>query len=691
MEKEVMKQKPSCKISDVASTRNLKRQSSSAACCWTPGCSHPSLSKIHSCAEGDRIKKKRVSVDSNTTLGTTQHKMVKPIEVRMMSKEKKKEASKPIVPFSKNQSERAKVRTGMSNPLAVKKSPMKVISKKKFHYSPMDRCGSGVTDPKRWASRVSLQPQSRLSRARAENSVSALYHHDKRPKKSMPHLAARSIRLNAYQNNAAYYGPKKGNRPADKREEVKRCLRTFSVRTRNQLRDIESGKKRPNMEGKRVDRIVASIMRKRKETLNTDKPVVGPVPGVEVGDEYRYRAEPCILGLHRPLQAGIDTTVRNGKRIATSVVVSGGYPDEVVNEDVLIYSGAGGKPTGKPGHTKPKDQKLEGGNLGLKNSLDMKIPVRVIYGWDTSKRGKAMMTYSYDGLYEVENYWLDTRTYKVKGKLMAADGFKFQLRRMKGQPEQNWCKLKRIQMSKVREGLCSKDISLGKEEHPICVVNTINNEKVPQFRYITKTVYPSWYQKSWPKGCKCKSQCSVETCSCVVKNKGKIPFNFDGAIVQEKPLIYECGPACGCPPSCYNRVSQNGIQFPLEVFKTKMRGWGVRSLLSIPSGSFVCEYVGIWRPSSDMGVRSSEGVKEWFTVDAQELGNVGRFINRSCSPNLFAQHVLFDHDDKKMPHIMFFAAENIPPLKELTYQYKYGSVHDSDGKVKVKECYHGTS
>ena len=32
--------------------------------------------------------------------------------------------------------------------------------------------------------------------------------------------------------------------------------------------------------------------------------------------------------------------------------------------------------------------------------------------------------------------------------------------------------------------------------------------------------------------------------------------------------------------------------FSLKFFKTKSRGWGVRSLNSIPSGSFICEYIG---------------------------------------------------------------------------------------------------
>ncbi|KAF9592861.1 hypothetical protein IFM89_017826 [Coptis chinensis] len=135
------------------------------------------------------------------------------------------------------------------------------------------------------------------------------------------------------------------------------------------------------------------------------------------------------------------------------------------------------------GTKKAEDQKLEQGNLYLKNSIDEKTPVRVIRGFKETKgikvlrdfkekkgsdmlhtRGKRISTYTYDGLYMVE------------------------------------------------------------------------------------------------------------------RNGGEIPFNHDGAIVEAKPLIYECGPSCKCPPSCYNRVSQHGIKFQLEIFKIKSRGWGVRSL-----------------------------------------------------------------------------------------------------------------
>jgi euchromatic histone-lysine N-methyltransferase len=81
-----------------------------------------------------------------------------------------------------------------------------------------------------------------------------------------------------------------------------------------------------------------------------------------------------------------------------------------------------------------------------------------------------------------------------------------------------------------------------------------------------------------------------------------------------------------------------------------------------------------------------------FTIDAAECGNIGRFINHSCSPNLYAQNVLWDHDDLRIPHIMFFAAETIPPLQELTYDYNYeiDHVEDMNGRIKFKVCQCGS-
>uniref|UniRef100_A0A0A9D4J6 Pre-SET domain-containing protein n=1 Tax=Arundo donax TaxID=35708 RepID=A0A0A9D4J6_ARUDO len=123
--------------------------------------------------------------------------------------------------------------------------------------------------------------------------------------------------------------------------------------------------------------------------------------------------------------------------------------------------------------------------------------------------------------------------------------FKYKLQRIPGQPELALHAVKETRKSKVREGLCLPDISQGSERIPICVINTIDDMRPAPFEYITKVIYPPWYEKKPPTGCDCTNGCSDSIkCACAVKNGGEIPFNFNGAIVEAKPLIYECGPSC---------------------------------------------------------------------------------------------------------------------------------------------------
>lgn len=500
------------------------------------------------------------------------------------------------------------------------------------------------------------------------------------------------------------------------RNKVRETLRLFQAVSRKLLQEEEAKLKERGTSRRRVDLQAAKILKDKGKYVNVGKQILGAVPGVEVGDEFHYRVELNIIGLHRQIQGGIDYVKYGGKILATSIVASGGYANDLDNSNTLIYTGQGGNVTKT--EKEPEDQKLERGNLALKNSLHEKNPVRVIRGSEASD-GKSR-TYVYDGLYLVEKCWQDLGPHN---KLV----FKFQLDRIGGQPELAWKELKKSKKFQVREGICVDDISGGKESIPICAVNTIDDEKPPSFKYITSVIYPDWCRPLPLKGCSCTSGCSdSETCSCAVQNGGEIPYNFNRAIVEAKPLVYECGPSCKCPPSCHNRVSQYGIKFQLELFKTKSMGWGVRSLNSIPSGSFICEYIGELLEEKEAEARtgndeylfdignnyndnslwdglltlmpdaqssSYEVVEEGcFTIDAAWKGNVGRFINHSCSPNLYAQNVLYDHEDNRIPHIMFFAAENIPPLQELTYHYNYmiDHVRDSNGNIKKKSCYCGS-
>ncbi|XP_037043697.1 histone-lysine N-methyltransferase eggless-like [Bradysia coprophila] len=74
-----------------------------------------------------------------------------------------------------------------------------------------------------------------------------------------------------------------------------------------------------------------------------------------------------------------------------------------------------------------------------------------------------------------------------------------------------------------------------------------------------------------------------------------------------------------------------------------------------------------------------------FTMDAKKHGNIGRYINHSCDPNLFVQNVFVDTHDLRFPWVAFFAKRYIAAGTELTWDYNYvvGSV---PGKRLFCEC-----
>ena len=234
--------------------------------------------------------------------------------------------------------------------------------------------------------------------------------------------------------------------------------------------------------------------------------------------------------------------------------------------------------------------------------------------------------------------------------------------------------------------------------------------------------------------------------------------------------IYECNSKCKCSKTCLNRVVQNPIRMNLQVFKTNNRGWGLRTLTDIPSGTFICLYVGnlyngeegnrvgknfgdeyfadldmievvesskvISEEESDEGVNFSEpsdndesfrlplpskkslgsgrkstrkrfarkpskdvkekskivtqstrslfgSNEECFIMDAKKIGNIGRYLNHSCYPNVFVQNVFVDSHDLRFPWISFFTCSFVKAGQELCWDYGYvvGSVTD-----KVIHC-----
>ncbi|KAI5081457.1 hypothetical protein GOP47_0004640 [Adiantum capillus-veneris] len=487
------------------------------------------------------------------------------------------------------------------------------------------------------------------------------------------------------------------------RKLVVESLRLYDAVRRKLVQDEEKNGKQGR--GSRADLQAATLLKDQNASRENEKGY-GSLPGVLVGDIFLFRTELSFARVHGPIQGGIEYLTTKDSEfnspVAISIISNVGQDGEDNGEE-LIYTGQGGRSSD---NKQIADQKLERGNLAMDGSRKYNIPVRVMRGIKdvNSPTGKL---YIYDGLYDVQE------TYTAKGS-GGFNEFKFRLQRRADQPELGSDTLKlaaelKSQAPSSRKDVIITDISKGKESHVICVENTVDDDKGPaDFQYATKIIYSKDLGKPESScGCKCHGACSPSSsCSCFTRNGDELPYINGGYLVREKDFIYECGSNCACSSSCRNRASEKGLKFRLDVFKTTNKGWGVRSLEMIPAGSFVCEYVGKmvadnqdakelrdrqymlftrWLPETTprwgdvpnvipdrpSSTTNPDAGKPELIVDASEVGNVARFINHSCSPNLLVQKVLSGHEDVRYPQFKLFAIDNIPPLRELTFDYGY--------------------
>uniref|UniRef100_A0A6M2EVY9 Histone-lysine N-methyltransferase n=1 Tax=Populus davidiana TaxID=266767 RepID=A0A6M2EVY9_9ROSI len=527
----------------------------------------------------------------------------------------------------------------------------------------------------------------------------------KRKPKSSSQKRARKIQdldftLSVDENNFVV-GVSLSERDDGNREVVHSIQMRFDA-LRRRLSQLEDAKESPAGIIRRADLKAGNILMTNQVRTNMRKRI-GTVPGVEIGDIFFFRMEMCLLGLHAPSMAGIDyMSVRNDleeEPLAVSIVSSGYYDDDAEDKDVLIYSGQGGAANKDKGAT---DQKLERGNLALERSLRRGNEVRVIRGMKDSVN-QVSKVYLYDGLFRIQESWVE----KAKS---GCNIFKYKLVRIPGQPDAFgvWKSIE-----KWREGLSSRaglilpDITSGAESMPVALVNDVDEEKGPAyFTYVSTVKYSKSFKLTQPAyGCNCRNACQPGNlnCSCIRKNEGNFPYTANGVLVCRAPMIHECGPTCPCFPNCKNRASQTGLKARLEVFKTKDRGWGLRSWDSFRAGTFICEYAGeVIEKVSQVGeegdgyVFDTSHVYESFkwnyepglveedgsieaieepnvpsplVISSKNVGNVARFMNHGCYPNVFWQPIMYENNNESFIHIAFFAMRHIPPMTELTFDY----------------------
>ncbi|MFC6065179.1 YDG/SRA domain-containing protein [Streptomyces ochraceiscleroticus] len=130
----------------------------------------------------------------------------------------------------------------------------------------------------------------------------------------------------------------------------------------------------------------------------------GTPPGVSEGDWFKGHRELYDRGVHRAYGQGISGTARDG---VDSIVLSGGYLDDVYGDEEITYTGEGGRD--RTTGSLFADQTMDSpGNAGLLLDEALGHPVRVIRGLDIkgTKRRRATGGYEYCGLFRVADHWM---------------------------------------------------------------------------------------------------------------------------------------------------------------------------------------------------------------------------------------------------------------------------------------------
>lgn len=229
-----------------------------------------------------------------------------------------------------------------------------------------------------------------------------------------------------------------------------------------------------------------------------------------------------------------------------------------------------------------------------------------------------------------------------------------------------------------------EDISKALETVVISLVNEVNNELPPTFRYISGNIKFEEADISFSLArigenfCStCSGECVSSPCACA-QGTGAVVYDNEGLIKEDfleeciwvehdslkqslayckdcplerskekdakdgckghfvRKFIKECWLKCSCNGRCGNRIVQRGIKRKLQVFMTANgKRWGLRTLEELPRGAFVCEFAGEILTAKELYTRisrSSSTEKHEFPVllDADWKGRVMKDEQALC-------------------------------------------------------------
>lgn len=132
----------------------------------------------------------------------------------------------------------------------------------------------------------------------------------------------------------------------------------------------------------------------------------------------------------------------------------------------------------------------------------------------------------------------------------------------------------------------------------VTLKNTIDDSSPRlDFKFIKKNILGTGVEEATDEfmiGCTCRKNngrdigCEYTYCECLEdsarKDGNKKVFPYAAGKDTTHCLrdfylshgwhVFECNARCNCNSNCKNRVVQHGRKVPLEIFKTRNRGWG---------------------------------------------------------------------------------------------------------------------
>lgn len=196
------------------------------------------------------------------------------------------------------------------------------------------------------------------------------------------------------------------------------------VKAGDKLKESKKKKKLPSAkekEGKRDWGKGMACAGRTKECTIVPPNHFGPIPGVDVGTCWKFRLNASEAGVHRPPVSGIHGRDSEG---AYSIVLSGGYEDDVDNGEEFYYTGSGGRDLSGNKRTSEQscDQTLTRMNLALALNCNAPVnkekgaeakdwkggkPVRVLRNYKGAKHSKYAPEEGnrYDGIYKIVKYY----------------------------------------------------------------------------------------------------------------------------------------------------------------------------------------------------------------------------------------------------------------------------------------------